>query len=373
MTIGWIIVGVSALGSVRTRNGTRSRAQTASPEPRVESRRCTKTDTATPAMRQYLDAKRQYRDAIVFFRMGDFYEMFYEDALVAARALELTLTSRSKDAGGQWHPDVRRPLPCRGRLHRAAGQKGISRRDLRAGRGPQEGQGTGSARSRARGLAGNAHRCQLSRCTRAGISDGDCRPTGSREPVFGAALIDLSTGEFSAAEYHGASGLEALADEVAVLRPRELVVSTEQEKPTIVERLVALTRVEPAVTTAEGWTFEPEAARRALLDQLKTHGLEGFGLEGRTAAIQAAGALVTYLRDTQKADLAHVRAIGYRTSGDSLIIDPITLKHLEVVTGSEGGPKRIAPARDRSDDHVDGRTAAPRVAAASPVRARAHS
>jgi DNA mismatch repair protein MutS len=76
-----------------------------------------------------------------------------------------------------------------------------------------------------------------------------------------------------------------------------------------------------------------------LLDQLKTHGLEGFGLEGRTAAIQAAGALVTYLRDTQKADLAHVRAIGYRTGSDSLIVDPITLKHLEVLTGSEGGPQ----------------------------------
>ena len=93
------------------------------------------------------------------------------------------------------------------------------------------------------------------------------------------------------------------------------------------------------MTHADGWTFEPEAARRALLDQLKTHGLEGFGLEGRTAAIQAAGGLVAYLRDTQKADLAHVRAISYKTSADCLIIDPITLKHLEVVTGSEGGPQ----------------------------------
>jgi DNA mismatch repair protein MutS len=158
----------------------------------------------------------------------------------------------------------------------------------------------------------------------------------SREPTFGAALVDLSTGEFSAAEYHGTAGFEALADEVAVLRPREIIVASDQQ-PSIVEKIVALTRVEPAVTTADPWSFEAEAARRALLDQLRTHGLEGFGLEGRTAAIQAAGALVTYLRDTQKADLAHVRAISYRTSGDSLIIDPITLKHLEVVAGSEGG------------------------------------
>ena len=75
------------------------------------------------------------------------------------------------------------------------------------------------------------------------------------------------------------------------------------------------------VTTADAWTFEPEAARRALLDQLRVHGLDGFGLEGRTAAIQAAGGL-TYLRETQKADLAHVRAIAYKTSSDCLVIDP---------------------------------------------------
>ena len=74
---------------------------------------------ATPAMRQYFDAKRQYRDAILFFRMGDFYEMFYEDALTAARALELTLTSRSKDANGGAIPDVRCATPRRRQLHRA--------------------------------------------------------------------------------------------------------------------------------------------------------------------------------------------------------------------------------------------------------------
>ena len=103
------------------------------------------------------------------------------------------------------------------------------------------------------------------------------------------------------------------------------------------EQFPGLARLQVPVTNADGWTFDPETARRALLDQLKTHGLEGFGLEGRTAATQAAGGLVAYLRDTQKADLAHVRAISYRTSADCLIIDPITLKHLEVVTGSEGG------------------------------------
>ena len=139
--------------------------------------------------------------------------------------------------------------------------------------------------------------------------------SGATDGVFGAALIDLSTGEFSAAEYRGAAGLQALADEVAVLRPREIVVSNDQRSRPSSSGSLALTRAaaaghrRPRVDASN-----PKPARRALLDQLKTHGLEGFGLEGRPAAIQAAGALVSYLRDTQKADLAHVRAISYRAS-----------------------------------------------------------
>jgi DNA mismatch repair protein MutS len=292
--------------------------------------------TVTPAMRQYLDAKRQYRDAIVLFRMGDFYEMFYEDALVAARALELTLTSRSKDAGGNGIPMCGVPFHAADGYIARLVKKGFRVAICEQVEDPKK----------AKGLVRREVVRVVSPGTLTDSSYLEAREpaflmaitaSGAKEEVFGAALIDLSTGEFSAAEYHGAAGLEALADEVAVLRPREIVVSSEQQKPTIVERIVALTRVEPAVTLAEGWTFEPEAARRALLDQLKTHGLEGFGLEGRHTAIQAAGALVSYLRDTQKADLAHVRAIGYRASNDSLTIDPITLKHLEVVVGSEGG------------------------------------
>jgi len=298
----------------------------------------TQTASTTPAMRQYLDAKRQYRDAIVFFRMGDFYEMFYEDALVAARALELTLTSRSKDAGGNGIPMCGVPFHAADGYVARLVKKGFRVAICEQVEDPKK----------AKGLVRREVVRVVSPGTLTDASYLDAREpaflmaiatSGPRGDLYGAALIDLSTGEFSAAEYHGAAGLEALADEIAVLRPREVVVSNETEKPVVVERLAALTRLESSVTAAEGWTFEPEAARRALLDQLKTHGLEGFGLEGRTAAIQAAGALVTYLRDTQKADLAHVRAIGYRTSADSLIIDPITLKHLEVVTGSEGGPQ----------------------------------
>ena len=280
-------------------------------------------------MRQYLEAKRQYRDAIVFFRMGDFYEMFYEDALVAARALELTLTSRSKDAGGNG-------IPMCGVPHHAADgylarlvKKGFRVAICEQVEDPKK----------AKGLV----KREVVRVVSPGTLT-DANYLEAREPAYlmsiiplgdliGAALIDVSTGEFTAAEYRGADGLQALADEIAVLRPREIVVSSRD----VLEKLPEIARLQLPVTVADGWSFDPEAARRTLLDQLKTHGLEGFGLEHRVAAVQAAGGLVAYLRDTQKADLAHVRAISFKAIADGLIVDPITLKHLEVLTGSEGG------------------------------------
>jgi DNA mismatch repair protein MutS len=287
-------------------------------------------------MRQYLDAKRQHRDAIVFFRMGDFYEMFYEDALVAARALDLTLTSRSKDAGGTGIPMCGIPFHALdnylGRLVRKGHRVAICEQV--------------EDPKKAKGLV----KREVVRVVSPGTLT-DASYLEAREPAFlmsvvsagdtcGVALIDLSTGEFTTAEYRGAEGRQALADDLAVLRPREVVIpaSTGPVDSDTATLLPDLERLQVRLTTAEAWTFEPEAARRTLLDQLRTRGLEGFGLEGRPAAVQAAGGLVAYLRETQKADLAHVRTITLKTAADCLVIDPITLKHLEVVTGSEGGP-----------------------------------
>ncbi|MGE3404708.1 MAG: DNA mismatch repair protein MutS [Vicinamibacterales bacterium] len=305
------------------------------------------TATATPAMRQYLEAKRQYRDAIVFFRMGDFYEMFYEDALAAARALDLTLTSRSKDASGNGIPMCGIPY------HAADGYLArLVRKGFRVAICEQV-----EDPKKAKGLV----KREVVRVVSPGTLT-DASQLDAREPAFlmaivenqswGAAAIDLSTGEFTTAEYPG-DALQALADDLAVLRPREIVVAA---GGTIVERVPEIGRLQIPVTSVEGWSFEPESARRTLIEQLRTHGLDGFGLEGRTAAVQAAGGLVAYLRDTQKADLAHVRSVGYRTAADCLVIDPITLKHLEVVTGSEGGtPGSLLHEIDRTVTSMAGR------------------
>ncbi|MEP7306691.1 MAG: DNA mismatch repair protein MutS, partial [Acidobacteriota bacterium] len=315
--------------------------------------------SVTPAMRQYLDAKQQNRDAILLFRMGDFYEMFYEDALVASRALELTLTSRSKDTNGGGIPMCGVPFHAVdgyiARLVRKGFRvaicdqvedprkaKGIVKREVVRVVSP--GTLTDASYLDAREpaflmaiapppfLAGGA----------AQASSGP-RHAGRRDDggTIGVALLDLSTGEFSAAEYAGADGIQALADELAVLRPREIVVpagvTPGQLSPAILAACPAIATSGPSVTPVDGWMFDPESARRVLLDQLQAGTLDGFGLDRHPFAVAAAGALVHYLRDTQKADLAHVRAIAYRQRADHLLVDPTTLKHLEILEGADGG------------------------------------
>jgi len=297
-------------------------------------------------MRQYLDAKQKHRDAIMLFRMGDFYEMFYEDALVAARALELTLTSRSKDADGGGIPMCGVPFHAvDGYIARLVKKgyrvaicdqvedprkaKGIVKREVVrvVSPGTLTDAGYLDAREPAfiMAVAPPVHDKRT--------ADAERRTSTER---IGVALLDLSTGEFSAAEYAGTEGLEALVDELAVLRPREIVAPAKSNGDG--SQLPApLATAGVPTTLVDEWTFDVESARRVLLDQFRSHGLEGFGLDGHSASISAAGALVHHLRHTQKAELAHVRQVVFRQRADALLVDPTTLKHLEVVQGSDGG------------------------------------
>ncbi len=294
-------------------------------------------------MRQYLDAKRQFRDAIVFFRMGDFYEMFYEDALVAARALDLTLTSRSKDAGGNGIPMCGLPYHAvDGYLTRMV-KKGFRVAICEQVEDPRKAKGlvkrevvrvvSPGTLTDASYLDAREPALLMAVVAREPGAAARAARSGGPGPLFGAALVDVSTGDFTVAEYQGDAGLRALADDIAILRPREIVLAAESD---LASRIPEIAHLRLPVTTVEGWTFEDETARRALTDHFRTQGLEGFGIAARPAAIQAAGGLLAYLRDTQKADLAHIRGLRYRASDDALAIDPVTLKHLEVVAGAEG-------------------------------------
>ena len=301
-------------------------------------------------MRQYFDAKRQYRDALVFFRMGDFYEMFFEDALTAARALELTLTSRSKDANGAAIPMCGVPFHAADGYIARLVRKGFRVAVVEQVEDPRK----------AKGLV----RREVVRV----VSPGTLTDAGyleAREPAFlmalasagadrvGVALLDLSTGEFTAAEYTDADGRDALKRELSVLRPREIVAATGNESA---RELAAAAQLDVRITAADAWTFDFDTARKALLAQLRAQSLQGFGLDGHDAAVTAAGALVQYLHDTQKAELAHVRDISFRSGADCLLIDAITLKNLEVIEASDGGrPGSLLHELDRSVTPMGGR------------------
>ena len=224
-------------------------------------------------------------------------------------------------------------------LPRPARQEGLPRRHLRAGRGPAQGEGTGAPRGGAGRDARHVHRRRLSRCAGARLPDGGrarrlarrrCDPPGS----VGVALLDLSTGEFLTAEYAGRDGLQALRDELAVLRPREILVPSDVP----LDRLLpAAARGAASVTPVRrrGRSTRTPRGGRCSTSSARTS-LEGFGLEGHPAAIRAAGALVHYLNDTQKTDLTHVRGVTFKEHADRLIVDPLTLKHLEIVEAMDG-------------------------------------
>jgi DNA mismatch repair protein MutS len=281
-------------------------------------------------MRQYLDAKDQHRDSILLFRMGDFYEMFYEDALVAARALELTLTSRSKDVNGGGIPMCGVPHHAVDTYIARLVKKGFRVAICDQVEDPKK----------AKGIVKREVVRVVSPGTLTDANFLDARepaflmaiaPANGKGTMVGVALLDLSTGEFSAAEYDGPDGAQALADELSLLKPREIVAPAGAALP------ASIGDAGIPLTTVDAWTFDGESARRALLTQLRVSGLEGFGLAGHAAAVAAAGALVHHLRSTQKVDLAHVSRIAYRRRADALLIDPTTIRHLEILEGSEGG------------------------------------
>jgi len=301
-------------------------------------------------MRQYLEVKRQHRDAIVLFRMGDFYEMFYEDALTAARVLELALTSRAKDATGI-------AIPMCGVPHHAL--ETYLARLVRKGYRVAICDQVEDPR-KAKGIV----RREVTRVvspgtfTEAGYLDAReptflaaVVPAGVVSPAWGLAFLDVSTGEFAAAEFPGAGADAAVAAELAVLRPRELLAAETSQIDSALTPLAS-----PRLTRVDDWTFDPGRARAALVEQLRSASLAGYGLESTPAATSAAGAIVLYLRETQRGNLAHVRDISLRVPADALLIDPVTLRHLNVVEGAEGGRSgSLLDTIDRSITPMGGR------------------
>ena len=276
------------------------------------------SDASTPLMRQYNSVKEQVPNTLLMFRLGDFYELFFEDAVTAARELEITLTSRSKEKGAA--------IPmCGVPYHAAEGyiarlvQKGYRVAICDQMEDPK--------------LAKKLVKRELTRVVTPGTSmdaalvrsheNNYLAAVARAEAKSGVAYVDLSTGEFRATEMDAsevAGALEQLgAREVLVAGSLPLLAQAERPGT----RFVA--------TELEDWVFTPDYAGRALRDHFKLASLDGCGLAGRPAAVGAAGAILHYLRDTQRGSLDHLDRPSYYNRADGMVLDAVTVRNLELL------------------------------------------
>ncbi len=271
-------------------------------------------------MQQYLRIKAQHSDVLLFYRMGDFYELFFDDARRAARLLDIALTARGHSAG--------QPIPMAGvpvhsvdgylaRLVRKGESVAICEQlgDPAKSKGPVERQ---VVRVVTPGTVTDEALLEERRDTllAAVLRDGQ---------RFGLAWLDLAGGRFAVLE---GTGEEALSTELDRLRPSEWLMSEDQENSAL--RSWGAPRLRPP------WHFDLDSATRLLATQLGTRDLAGFGCEGRALAVRAAGALLQYVRDTQKGALPHLNALVRELRDDALAMDAATRRNLELDTSLAG-------------------------------------
>jgi len=275
----------------------------------------------TPFMRQWTAAKRENPDALLFFRMGDFYELFYDDAVVASRELQLTLTARDRErqvpmCGVPYH-SVEGYLT---RLLRKGFRiaiceqmedpkltKKIVRREVTRVLSP------GTALDNALGQEQNNFLA-------AWFEHGE----KGREPVCAVALLDVSTGEFRTAEFHGSVARQQALDALRTADPSEVLLPAGAEIPAGLETVAAKTRV-------EDWVWTREFAVPLVERQLHVRSLEGLGLVGHDAAAIAAGAVLHYVRTTQKNEALHIDSLRFEAHSTVLELDQVTVRNLELV------------------------------------------
>jgi len=302
------------------------------------------SELSTPLMRQHAAIKKQHPSALLFFRVGDFYELFFDDAVVASRELQITLTSRNKEKG------MAIPM-CGVPYHAAEGYIGkLVRKGYKVAICDQVEDPK---------LATKLVRREVTRVLTPGTA-ADAQ-MGSDENNFltalarhedrvGFAALDLSTGEFRATEFRGPDAERRTLEEMQTLRPRELLFASSlplfasasgsrasANQPAAVS--AATPQLAPvdfaafgcAETPLEDWIFAPDYAIPQLENHFGVLSLEGFGLANRPAAACAAGAILHYVRSTQRGTLDHIDRIGFYERQSCLVLDAVTVRNLELV------------------------------------------
>src|SRR5215475_4510161 len=304
------------------------------------------TEPSTPLMRQYAAIKKQHPNALLFFRLGDFYELFFDDAIVAARELQITLTARNKEKDAS--------IPMCGVPHHAA--EGYLDKLLRKGFKVAICEQMEDPR-----LAKKLVRREVTRILTPGTSADS--GLASEENNFlaalarvnervGLAVLDLSTGEFRATEFEerksGDGSLKSaetrVMEELAQLRPRELLYPSALplfDRTGVAAEAASVSAPRFTETPLDDWAFAPDYAIPLLENHFGVLSLEGFGLASRPAAATAAGAILHYVRNTQRGTLHHLDRIGFYDRQDCLVLDAVTVRNLELVEPlfSNAGPE----------------------------------
>ncbi len=285
----------------------------------------------TPMMRQYLEVKALHPDTVLFFRLGDFYEMFFEDAVKASEILQITLTARAKGAdkvpmcGIPYHSSRRYIARLIGEGLKVA----ICEQVEEAGSGP--------------GIV----RREVTRVITPGmvLDEEVLEPRDSNflaavywnEKGFGGALLEASTGEFLAME---AGSAAELAESLSRVEPRELLVPAGQRSSAEVAQLCSRLPRVPAVAEGEVAAFEPARAAGYLRSHFAVQSLSAFGLDDAPLATGAAGAALRYLKDTQKTPAAHVDRLSRQERSGSLLMDESSRANLEVLRSQRDGGRK---------------------------------
>jgi DNA mismatch repair protein MutS len=340
-------------------------------------------EPTTPLMRQYHAAKKQHPTALLLFRLGDFYELFYNDAVIASKLLQITLTSRNKEkdqaipmCGVPYHAAENyitrliraghKVAICEQMEEPGPGKKIVRREVIRV---LTPGTATGAtlvepkennflaavARSTAAGAIVGAG-AGAAAASGAGTGGGATGKHASRrmEATIGLAYVDLSTGEFRATEFSGEGAEARLRDELGILRPREILVP----RPATLfpaATAAAMDGLGGVETRLDDWIFDVGHATRLLEEQFRVATLEGFGLARHAQAAAAGGAIVHYLRETSAigarepedllknptlrpagTGLEHLDHISYYEQQDALVLDAVTVRNLELVEPSAG-------------------------------------
>ncbi|HXU08214.1 MAG TPA: DNA mismatch repair protein MutS, partial [Blastocatellia bacterium] len=305
----------------------------------------------TPMLRQYQEIKRQYPGTLLFFRLGDFYELFFDDAVIGAKELEITLTARHRERGS--------PVPMCGVPYHAA--SGYVAKLVRKGYRVAICDQTEDARKTTKLV-----RREVVRVITPGTAIDsqllDARENSYLASVFGAgsgmaaAFLDLSTGEFLATQFTGDAAWERVVEQIECFGPREIIFpksleplfrrtpTSESDGGSISAEGAAsgsnLSGTQFALNPLDEWFFSFDRARELLLSHFDVASLEGFGLAGHDLATAAAGGALHYIRETQKDNAAHITGLSYFEPNDYLTLDQPTVRNLELVEALDGGRTR---------------------------------